>query len=124
MRGIEGEFYPCGEQIFNKTYNEFNELEFVFPSNENANKNNITRVQIKEKYFTDDIPVLMGSDFNYDSAILGIDLKRKKACYSISKMIEIFMDNDTSKEFDFAVSNVRAIVKDFSDDYTFVDDIF
>jgi hypothetical protein len=23
MRGIEGEFYPCGEQIFNKTYDEF-----------------------------------------------------------------------------------------------------
>jgi hypothetical protein len=28
MRGIEGEFYPCGESIFNKTYDEFNEAEF------------------------------------------------------------------------------------------------
>ena len=25
MRGIEGEFYPCGEQIFNKTYDEFHQ---------------------------------------------------------------------------------------------------
>lgn len=28
MRGIEGEFYPCAESIFNKTYDEFNEAEF------------------------------------------------------------------------------------------------
>jgi len=28
MKGIEGEFYPCAESIFNKTYDEFNELEF------------------------------------------------------------------------------------------------
>lgn len=28
MRGIEGEFYPCAESIFNKTYDECNEAEF------------------------------------------------------------------------------------------------
>lgn len=28
MKGIEGEFYPCAESIFNKTYDEFNEAEF------------------------------------------------------------------------------------------------
>lgn len=28
MRGIEGEFYPCSESIFNKSYDEFNEAEF------------------------------------------------------------------------------------------------
>ena len=84
----------------------------------------ITKVQIKEKYFTDDIPVLMGMDFNYDSAILGIDLQTKKACYSITKMIDLFMKNDISKDFDYAVSNVREIVKNCSDEYIFVDDIF
>ena len=26
MKGIEGEFYPCGEQIFLKTYDEFNPI--------------------------------------------------------------------------------------------------
>jgi hypothetical protein len=84
----------------------------------------ITKSQIKEKYFTDDIPVLMGSDFSYDSAILGIDLQTKKACYSITKMIELFMENDISKEFDYAVSHIRNIVKNCSDEYIFVDDIF
>jgi hypothetical protein len=28
MRGIEGEFYPCAESIFLKSYDEFNEAEF------------------------------------------------------------------------------------------------
>ncbi len=28
MKGIEGEFYPCGESIFKKTYDEFNKVEF------------------------------------------------------------------------------------------------
>jgi hypothetical protein len=28
MKGIEGEFYPCAEPIFKKTYDEFNEAEF------------------------------------------------------------------------------------------------
>lgn len=28
MKGIEGEFYPCAESIFKKTYDEVNEVEF------------------------------------------------------------------------------------------------
>ena len=28
MKGIEGEFYPCAESIFLKSYDEFNEAEF------------------------------------------------------------------------------------------------
>lgn len=84
----------------------------------------ITKAQIKQKYFTNDIPVLMGYDFSYDSAILGIDLQTKKACYSITKMIELFMENDNTKEFDIAVSHIRNIVKHSSDEYIFVDDIF
>lgn len=28
MKGIEGEFYPCAESVFQKTYDEFNEAEF------------------------------------------------------------------------------------------------
>jgi hypothetical protein len=28
MKGIEGEFYPCAESIFLKSYDEFNEVEF------------------------------------------------------------------------------------------------
>lgn len=28
IRGIKGEFYPCGEQIFIESYDEFNEAEF------------------------------------------------------------------------------------------------
>jgi|694.fasta_scaffold139023_2 hypothetical protein len=28
MKGIEGEFYPCAESIFKKSYDEFNEAEF------------------------------------------------------------------------------------------------
>jgi len=35
MRGIEGEFYPCGESIFNKTYEEVDsETIFEFDESE------------------------------------------------------------------------------------------
>jgi hypothetical protein len=50
MRGIEGEFYPCAESIFLKSYDEFNEAEFhQFPNNQFAHK----QMPVKSLHNTD-----------------------------------------------------------------------
>ena len=79
----------------------------------------ITKTQIDQKYFGVKVHTLV----DYDEAILGVDLATKKVCYSITKLIDVVMAND-SKTFDDAVKYVKAIVQNCSDDYTFIDDIF
>ncbi len=81
----------------------------------------ITTKQINKKYFSDNIETL----FDYDKAILGVDLATKKVSYSISKMIEVFMDDvEKSSSFDEAVTRIKCVVKNCSNQYNFVDDIF
>jgi hypothetical protein len=79
----------------------------------------ITQEQINDKYFDKKMEFIDG----YDNAIVGIDSVDSKVCYSISKLIEISMEN--GKSFDEAVNEVRyEIVDAKSMQFVFVDDIF
>lgn len=79
----------------------------------------ITQKKINDKYFNKKIGFIDG----YDNAIIGIDSVDSKVCYSISKLIEISMEN--GKTFDEAVNEVRyEIVDAKSMQFIFVDDIF
>jgi hypothetical protein len=79
----------------------------------------ITQEQINDKYFDKKMEFIDG----YDNAIVGIDSVDSKVCYSISKLIEISMEN--GKTFDEAVNEVRyEIVDAKSMQFVFVDDIF
>lgn len=79
----------------------------------------ITQEQINDKYFNKTMEFID----DYDNAIVGIDSVDSKVCYSISKLIEISMEN--GKTFDEAVNEVRyEIVDAKSMQFVFVDDIF
>ena len=79
----------------------------------------ITKTQIDQKYFFAKISTL----HDYDEAILGVDLATKKVCYSITKLIDVYMAN-YSKTFEDAVIYVKAIIQSSSDEFVFIDDIF
>lgn len=89
MRGIEGEFYPCGEQIFLKTYDEYNEAEFhefahkeiPITSLHNATSNEPTPI-IFDEIITEGNSTINGQQTFYgivlenltDDKIYGVDL--------------------------------------------------
>ena len=79
----------------------------------------ITQKQIIDKYSDDKIVFLDG----FDNAIVGVDTIDSKVCYSLTKLIDISMEN--GKTFDEAVFEVRyEIVDAESMKFIFVDDIF
>ena len=81
----------------------------------------ITQEQINDKpiYFDKKMEFIDG----YDNAIVGVNMTDSKVCYSISKLIDISMEN--GKTFDEAVNEVRyEIVDAKSMQFIFVDDIF
>jgi hypothetical protein len=81
----------------------------------------ITTEQINKKYFSDNIKTLN----HYDKAIIGVDVTIKKVCYSITKMIDLYMEEiEPISTFDEAVLNVKSLVRECGTDFIFVDDIF
>jgi|LakMenEpi03Aug12_release.lakeMendotaPanAssembly.Ray.scaffolds.fasta_scaffold00928_20 hypothetical protein len=80
----------------------------------------ITRNKISDKYFSKAF-FLDG----YDDAIIGVVSIPVRVCYSISKLLEISMNN--GMDWEKAVNHVRYnIVEKYVDDNSpiFVDDIF
>jgi len=78
----------------------------------------ITKTDVSNKYFDKkNIEFLNG----YDDAIIGVEMKSERVCYSVEKLIDVSMEN--GKSFDDAVNHVRFnLITD--DRFVFVDDIF
>jgi hypothetical protein len=78
----------------------------------------ITSKQITNKYFEkQNIEFIKG----YDDAIVGVEMKSQKICYSVEKLIDISMEN--GKSFDDAVNHVRYnLITD--DRFIYIDDVF
>ena len=84
----------------------------------------ITRNKISDKYFDNNLTNVVFLD-GYDDAIIGVVSVPVRICYSISKLLEISMND--GMDWESAVNHVRYnIVEHYIDDNSpiFVDDIF